>query len=321
MRVIYLDQNKWIDVARAFHGKAQDAELKAACAVVEKLSRRMAAIFPLSWVHYVETAKITNHEQRTRLGTAMWEISRGHTLASLRKVARFEVETALARRFPHVTPRDFQLVSKGHAHAFDARYAYRIPEEYRGRLPAGMSEEALERELQRVLEKAAITGEGPGGIRTPSPDYNQPNSSFKEHLKTLPQRGSSLSPGKQEDFLHTIALIDIEEPIKEVLDFHGLSWERDLIPLGTEGLTAFVQGMPSRRTEVHLHRQILKNPTLKPKDNDLEDWSGLGPATAHCDIVICEKHFANLLHRDGFRPNAQVITDLRKLPDVLAGLA
>lgn len=93
------------------------------------------------------------------------------------------------------------------------------------------------------------------------------------------------------------------------------------MPLGPEELTALVQDMPSRRTEIHLHRQIIKNPSLKPKDNDLEDWSGLGPATAHCDVVVCEKHFANLLHRDGFRPHARVITDLRELPDVLEGRA
>jgi hypothetical protein len=48
VRVIYLDQNKWIDVARAFHSKTQDAELEAAFAVVERLSRRGAVVFPLS---------------------------------------------------------------------------------------------------------------------------------------------------------------------------------------------------------------------------------------------------------------------------------
>lgn len=141
------------------------------------------------------------------------------------------------------------------------------------------------------------------------------------HLKTLPGRDSQLPPGKREDFLNAIALTDIIDPVREALGFHGLSWERDLEPLGREGLGSVVRGMPSRRTEVHLHRQIIKNPNLKPKDNDLEDWSGLGPATAHCDIVVCEKHFANLLRRDGFRPRARVITDLRKLPDVLGGLA
>ena len=51
-------------------------------------------------MHYLETAKRTNHQRRKRLGTAMREVSRGYTLASLRKGARFEVETALDRRFP-----------------------------------------------------------------------------------------------------------------------------------------------------------------------------------------------------------------------------
>lgn len=179
----------------------------------------------------------------------------------------------------------------------------------------------FEREGQEVLEKSAITGEGPGNIRMPSLAFNQPNESFVRHLKTLPGRDSQLPPGKREDFLSVLALTDIIDPVKETLDFHGLSWGRDLEPLGREVLGYIVRGMPSRRTEVHLHRQIIKNPNLKPKANDLEDWSGPGPATAHCDIVVCEKHFANLLRRDGFRPHARVITDLRKLPDVLKGLA
>lgn len=319
MKVVYLDQNKWIDVARAFHGKAVDTDLKAAFADIRRFSQREAAVFPLSWVHYLETAKNKNHERRKRLGTAMWELSRGHTMASYRAIVRFELESALAKRFPGVVPRDFRLVSRGVAYAFDERYDYRIPEELRRRLPAG-AVEGLEGELQKVLEKAVITGEGPGGIRMPSPNFTQPNESFKRHLKTLPKRDSLLPPGKREDFLHAIALDDITGPVNEALDFHGLSWERDLEPLGREGLTALVQDMPSRRTEIHMHRQIIKNPGLKPKDNDLEDWGGLGPATAHCDVVVCEKHFASLLRRDGFQTNARVITDVRDLPEVLEEL-
>lgn len=113
MKVVYLDQNKWIDVARAFHGKAVDTDLKAAFADIRRFSQREAAVFPLSWVHYLETAKNKNHERRKRLGTAMWELSRGHTMASYRAIVRFELESALAKRFPGVVPRDFRLVSRG----------------------------------------------------------------------------------------------------------------------------------------------------------------------------------------------------------------
>lgn len=177
MKIIYLDQNKWIDVAKAFHGRAVDPDLRAAFVLVEKLSRRGAAVFPLSAVHYMETAKISDHGRRKRLGTAMWEISRGHTMASYREIVRFELESELARRFPGVAPRDFELVSRGVAHAFGEVYTYRIPDELRKKLPPEAIE-GLEREGQEVLEKAVITGEGPGNTRMPSLAFNQPNESF-----------------------------------------------------------------------------------------------------------------------------------------------
>lgn len=318
--MVYLDQNKWIEIARVFHGKTNDPTLKATLYSIQNLSRQGAAVFPLSSVHYMETAKSTNHDRRKRLGTVMWEISRGHTIAPHGEIIRFELESALARLFPDVTPRDFELISKGYAHAFNVEHAYKVPEELRRALPATVIE-VFEKEGQTVLEKATITGDGPDGKRMPSLNFNQPNELFVQHLTTLPYRDSLLDPGKREDFLHAIALDDIKEPVKEVLEFHGLSWERDLLPLGSEGLTSLIRDMPSRKTEVHLHRQIIKNPNLKPKDNDLEDWSALSPATAHCDVVVCEKHFASLLRRDGYQPNARVITDLRELSDVLQDLA
>lgn len=319
LKVVYLDQNKWIEIARVFHRKTNDPTVKAAFDSIQELSRQGAAIFPLSSVHYMETAKSTNHDRRKRLGTVMWEISCGHTIASHSEIIRFELESALIRRFPHITPRGFELISKGYAHAFNVEHAYKVPEELRRNLPASVIE-AFEKEGQTVLEEAAITGEGPDGTRMPSLNFNQSNKLFVQHLKTLPQRDALLDSGKREDFLHASALKDIIEPVNEVLAFHGLSLERDLLPLEAEGLTSLIQDMPSRKTEVHLHRQIIKNPNLKPKDNDLEDWSGLGPATSHCDVVVCENHFADLLSRDGYQPNARVITDVRDLSEVLQDL-
>jgi hypothetical protein len=105
--------------------------------------------------------------------------------------------------------------------------------------------------------------------------------------------------------------------LNDVLQLHGLSLQRDLMPLGKNALTAIVEDLPSRKVEVQLHRQILKNPQLKPRINDLEDWSGLGLASAHCDVVVCEKHFANLLLRDGFSPKAQILTDIKQLVQIL----
>lgn len=66
-----------------------------------------------------------------------------------------------------------------------------------------------------------------------------------------------------------------------------------------------------------MHRQVLKNEQYKPKQSDLEDWGGIGVASCYCDVVVCEKHFANLLQRDGYKPKARIET---KLDNVFANL-
>lgn len=74
-----------------------------------------------------------------------------------------------------------------------------------------------------------------------------------------------------------------------------------------------LNSMPTRKLDIHLHKQILKNPNYKPKITDLGDWGGIGIASCYCDVVICEKHFADLLNRDSYVPNIRIETKLENL--------
>jgi len=316
MKIVYLDQNKWINIARIYYGRDSSPDSQRALSHIRDKIEQGVAIFPLSSVHYIETAKNNNHEQRRRLGTVMWELSGGYTMASSYHLICYELETALAQRFQNISPRALNLISTGYAHTFGKGDPYRLPEEFRSNFPVEVVK-AREGVGQRMLEKAFITGEGPGGIRMPPFGSTQYNERFKQHLETLHARVSHLPPEQWDDELRAMALVDIEEPLNNVLELHGLSLQRDLMPLGKETVIAIVEDLPSRKVEVQLHRQILKNPQLRPRINDLEDWSGLGPASAYCDVVVCEKHFANLLLRDGFSPKAQILTNIKQLVQIL----
>lgn len=316
MKIVYLDQNKWIDLARSFHGKDADAHLAAALTSVRAASEQGSAVFPLSAIHYMEIARIRDPQRRARLGTVMWELSRGATIASNRAILIHELEEALARRFPHVRPRPFVLISKGVNHAFGMdRPEYRIPEPFRSQLPPKRVAH-FERTARAVMEESLITGVGPNGTSAPPFGITSHNHIFKQHLENLYPTISQLPPEKWDDALHAISMVDITEPLHEVLQHQGVELA-DLAIDGKEALTRFMQDLPSRAVDIQLHRQVLRNPQLKPKITDLEDWGGLGPAAAHCDILVCEKHFANLLLRDGFRPSATIITDIRDLPQLL----
>ena len=135
---------------------------------------------------------------------------------------------------------------------------------------------------------------------------------FMTHLATLPSSLASMPRDQWDRVLYAIVLNDILEPLTYVLGRNRMTLQ-DVLSLGQEGVGTLIDDLPSRRVDVHLHRQVLKNPAVTPKLTDLEDWAALGPASAHCDTVVCERHFASLLLRDGFRPRARVLTNLARL--------
>jgi len=316
MKIVYLDQNKWIDLARAYHGRTTDRGYKAVLDFAISEVQKGTVVFPLSAIHYMEIARIRDAKRRARLGTIMWEISAGNTIASYHAILVHELETALSRRFPHVRRRPFKLLSRGVAHAFGMdRPDYEIPKPYRQQLPPEMVQ-GFERGAQAMMEKSALTGSGPGGVTMSPFGVTPQNHAFKQHLETLYSDITKLPREQWDDALVAISLLDIQGPLGEVLTNHGLTLA-ELTRGGKEALRSLAEDLPSRRADLQLHRQVLKNPTLKPKITDLEDWAGLGPATAYSDVVCCEKHFANLLLRDGFQPAATIITDIRGLPESL----
>src|SRR5262245_49132970 len=95
-RVVYLDQNKWIELAQAIH-TPRNRHLLPILDVIRALKASGHAVFPLSLAHYVETSKRLDPGQHERLGQLMWEVSDGRTLASPEAILRFEIDMALGR--------------------------------------------------------------------------------------------------------------------------------------------------------------------------------------------------------------------------------
>jgi hypothetical protein len=97
--VVYLDQNKWIELARMLHGKDASNRAKKILRDFDVATREGRVAVPLSSVHYIETSRISNVARKVRLGEAMWLFSRGTTLAGvpttdLHRVAGLSVREA-----------------------------------------------------------------------------------------------------------------------------------------------------------------------------------------------------------------------------------
>ncbi|MFC2099266.1 hypothetical protein ACFLSF_00320 [Candidatus Bipolaricaulota bacterium] len=318
MKIVYLDQNHWIELSRAAHGRVSRTETPRLLDVLREAHTSERASFPLSLAHYMETLKHQNPDGRSRLATFMLELSGGRTVASSEVVARHEVEMALEHCFPgRVVPAPFSFLGRGLSHAAGRDLGFHVE------WPSGTDEVPAPQQAQfgrLVLDMAdhiLLSGVLPTGDSIePGPTRNLTQDlQFTKSLDEWRGVASRYSPDELERRIYATTLKDILDVLQTALTQHEIHMDEFAL-LGEPRWRAFLDDMPSRRADMHLRRQWAKNANPAPKDSDLNDWSYLGTAVSYCDIVVTEKQMADLLSR-GFDTRATIVPQLRQLPELL----
>lgn len=290
--IVYLDQNKWIELARMFHGRDTSARGRRLLREFDAATTQGTMKLPLSSIHYVETSRVSNVGRKARLGAAMWHFSKGWTILGYPAIVHHELEVALSKHFAQVSPSEIRILGKGHSHAFCAP-------PLNDRLA----------QFGEAVERSLLMGNKRLGIAPPAFHDETHRENFRQHLAALHTRAQDVSKQIRENWLYAMSTIDILGPLNEVAQRHGLP-SSAISELGERGLKQVLEDMPTRRVDLHLHKQVLKNPNYRAKRSDLEDWGGLAVASCYCDVVVCEKHMADMLRRDGFSTSARIETAL-----------
>lgn len=315
MKVIYLDQNKWIALARAVYGKDKRPAMVALVDFVCEASRH-GVCFPLSFAHYIETmSRNAPDGSRARLGRFMFELSAGRRVASFAAIVRHEIEVALSLEFPgRVTVQPFELVGRGLGYVVEGVPRRGLEESTRARVPLEIL--PLVDALAHVdFEQAVLTGRSlfdPERVSQVRLDRS-PERLFVPHLQEVRERWrAAADPLAQELALYSTALGDIMDPIKQVLAANGIElWEFEA--LGVEGYRRFLDRQPTRRVLIHLYREIARAAHVPLRKTDLNDWIYVAVAAMYCDVVVTERLLCDLLGRSGLAPRASVTTDLTDL--------
>lgn len=318
MKVIYLDQNHWIELSRAAHGRASRTETPNVLDAICKARASGQAIFPLSLAHYLETLKRQTPDSRARLATFMLDLSGGITIAPLQMVVRHEIEVALQRCFPsRVVPEPFKFLGSGLTHAAGKDFSFELewPQEAND-IPAP-HRTAFEQHALASAEHSLLSGVLPtGDPLEPEPAMDlSPSRQFKEALEEWRGVASRYPSDQLERRIYAITLYDISDALWETLARYKIPIE-EFASLGEPRWRVLLDDMPSRRADMHLRRQWAKNASLMPKDSDLNDWAYLGVAVSYCDIVVTEKQVADLFSRR-FDTHATVVPQLGRLPELL----
>lgn len=316
VKVIYLDQNKWIELARAAHGKDTRPVMRAVLDFVRTASKH-GVCFPLSFAHYIETMSSPS-QRRARLGAFMFEVSAGRRIASFAAIVRHELEVALSLEFPgRVTVFPFEFVGRDLGYVVEGVPRRGLEESTRARVPPELRP-LVDAMAHIDLEQAVLTGRSlfaPEQLSQVRVDRS-PESRFVPHLRDVRARWRrAADPKLQERVLYATALGDIMEPIEQLLATNRISLA-EFAALDIEGYERFLGRQPSRRVLIHLYRQIARAAQVPLRDTDLNDWIYVAVASMYCDVVVTERMLADLLTRPGLEPRASVISNLADLPRV-----
>lgn len=322
---VYLDQNKWIDLARAATGRRDGRRFAAVLEIARYGSKAGLAAFPLSSTHYTETLRTRSSRRRHDLGGVMNELSQLMTMVASPDVLPGEIDRALRMRWGRPTTlREVPIFGHGPWHAFQEE-----PEPFH--LPESVDVDDEQRALieyryTRLIEQALLTGPEAdlpsGGINDGAYDtlldrHVREERELGELIRRLNRGGRDFREAWQAR-----SILELIPLITESMLRAGISPER-FAELGKEGMAAFLQDLPVASAVFEVRYRRHRDPALSWTRQDLNDLHALSMAVVHCNVVVTERHVASLLREAKLdqRNSTVVLTDLAELSPILVRAA
>ncbi|WP_395638542.1 hypothetical protein [Pseudolysinimonas sp.] len=326
---IYLDQNKWIDLARAATGHPSGKAFTEALAFARAAIATGSASFPLDFYRYSETTKRADPRSRNDVIDVMLELSRHHTIALARDALPAEIDFELNRRLgrPEV-PRRSEVFGLGLRHVLKDRLD--LPRPDLSRLDDASKAKILGRELdferafQQVVEEELFRR---GSDALQAPEFVKTIASidarYADHetliRSEIQRRG--LTGELLEAAVRASDLGSIQGEVIEALERVGLTWEEFVGELTPSFVQSFMDSLPTRHVTNVMRSAKLRQWEQQWEPNDLNDLLGLPIAAVYCDVVVTERQWAHRLRvgKIDERYGTVVLSNVADLVPILQG--
>jgi len=323
MRRVYLDQNHWVYLARAIQGRPRTAAEADAALVVQAGVEAGLASFPLSLAHVEETWRRRRADKRIPLADTMSAISRNHAIAPPWALLPAEIDRALASRFGEpATPRTIQPFGIGLSHMTAGRAPQLDP-----KIVQALLSRYPVLDARRVTDWIdALMRSGPNadlpfeGMQPPPRDLAEAFA-VEEQAQLERFREFAATSDEKERGVAARMFLDIRDAVHEAQIRTTVSTD-ELLALGAEGVTSFMQDLPSRDAMLALATVQHRNPQTRWEPNDLNDLVYVSLAVGYCDIVVTERKWAAILNASDVpaRRRTVVLSRLADLPAALVAL-
>jgi hypothetical protein len=316
-RIVFLDTNNWIELARGYHGRAP--QLKTIVRGVSAASESGKVLFPISIVQFDETVKNLNLERRKRLAQFMLLVSKGWTILPATRIINYEIEDA-CRAYLGLLRLDLQkfAIKKGVSQMLGAKagLVYAKPE---ARLPKNVEKDLLDAIDSQSTLLRSMTDWADDRIRR---DSLKDKEEYARRIEAIRKNQALV---RDKDRLHKgeLAKLLLDMVPEITLFFYGIGQDArpflEHIGADIDSIMNFFHQTPTSYCNVELsfYRDMLT--TRKVQPNDLNDIMMLSIAIPYCDVVVTER----MWHRAIVQTKLDVLRPTRvffKLTDLHAWL-
>jgi len=334
-KLVYLDLNHWVSLAKAHTGHRDGGPFREALAACVDAVTAGAAVFPISDSIYMEVSKIRQYRQRRDLRDVIERVSGYRVVTSRVVVAEHEIEGLLDRLIgPSPDPINaMNYLDWGVARAFGMVGGFRIKskdndedvtDEVRSRHAAGP--EAFDLALMKAeLELNRRTLDGPTAEEVPKMRGLgwDPMAAFEVNSRRTTQEMEQVERFNADPSWRRGRIRDVVAAREVAIEINSMLW-RGLSARATELEDAFgdpeaarraFDSMPSFDVSVSLKTAYHRDPSHRWKPNDIQDIDALSSTVPYCDIVVTDKEAASHLVQTGVSDRLQTIV-LSNLADL-----
>lgn len=287
-RILYLDQNAWIALARgARDAAAYPAEHAALTCVIRALQANRVLV-PLSFANIFETAKVNNPVRRRHLAGIQTTISKGTVFRSRRRILEETLLGHLAGRFSIEVPPlpDAWFLSslwfESAANYSPEHYGFEIPERVLDVMRQDPACELFEF-LTDGDEKARVEA-----VR----QFSSDSAALLERLEARRQLIAGQPFALRRRAYSAQLLIDEIDFVFMIARRLNLPWT-SVRDIGASLGKSIVADVPVLNVERELVVR-LEDQNRALNENDLRDMDSFTTALPLADVVVAEKPFVNL---------------------------
>jgi hypothetical protein len=311
-KLLYLDQNKWIDLGRAHYGHKKGEPFRNALTAVRKAVGAGRIVVPFSGVNILEMDADHDPGRRERLARFMVDLSCNRTILPFMPVQTWEIRNALHTFFGRPEPISVRasIVREGLGNAFAIQPRISgLPPEIEAAV--FQNSNSAEMSIQHLVAS--------GNDREGTDQFRAEEASILGFQEKVRASAAEITPEQRwvAEVSEHLCKGDIGTALMEVLQEIRIPLQAFFDRFRTAA--EFKQFVISIYTlEVRLSLTLARDQDrMRPiNQNDTRDLIWLSVALPYSNLVVSEKYWGHMVRSHGLdtKYGTTIITDLRELP-------